>query len=124
MEARLSGIRETFSGEACEEVIALLELLCRRGRLAILEDCLKEYQELLRIFQNKAVAKVTSAVALTKEEQTRLQERLAQQSKQSVLLSCSVDPSLIGGIIVEMNGGVMDGSLRTCLEQVKEVVNQ
>ncbi len=124
MEARLSGIRETFSGEICLEIQSLLELLCRRGRLGILEDCLKEYQELLRDFYSNSIAKVTSAVALTREEQDRLRSRLEKISKRSVVLSCSVDPKLIGGMIVEMNGSVLDGSLKTRLEQVKEVVSQ
>ena len=124
MDTRLSGIQETFKTEVCEEVRALLELLCRRGRLGILEECLKEYQALLRIFHGKAIAKVTSAVSLTSEEQVRLQTQLEKKSGQSVVLSCFVDPELIGGIIVEMDGCVMDGSLKARLNQVKEVVSQ
>lgn len=124
MESRLSGIRETFSGDVCEEVQSFLELLCRRGRLEILEDCLKVYQELLRVSHNTAIAKVTSAIPLSQEERNCLQIQLEKKSGRSVVLSCFVKPELIGGMIVEMDGSVLDGSLKTRLEQVKDVVSQ
>lgn len=124
LEVRLAGIQETFREEVCEEVRSLVALLCRRGRLGILEACLSEYQALLRHFYKKTIVNVTSAVALTMAEQARLQAKLEAQSQQSVVLSCSVNSDLIGGIIVEMNGCVLDGSLKTQMEQVKEVVSQ
>ncbi|MBR5280436.1 MAG: ATP synthase F1 subunit delta [Clostridia bacterium] len=123
LDARLAGIREAFSPVACEEVVSFLELLCRRGRLALLETCVTQYQEMLQTLRNKKVVKVTSAVPLTAEEQTRLQTKL-EQNGQQVILSCSVDAGLIGGMIVEMDGGIIDGSLKSRLKQVKEVVSQ
>ena len=123
LDARLAGIREAFSPVACEEVVSLLELLCRRGRLALLESCVAQYQEMLQALRNQKVVKVTSAVPLTEDEQTRLQAKL-EQNGQQVILSCSVDASLIGGMIVEMDGGIIDGSLKSRLKQVKEVVSQ
>ena len=39
-------------------------------------------------------------------------------------LTCRVDPSLLGGLIVEMDGKIMDGSLRYRLRDVKEVMSQ
>ena len=40
-----------------------------------------------------------------------------------VTLQCSVDPALIGGVRVEVDGKVIDGSIRNKLEQIKEVMN-
>ncbi len=124
LEARLSGIREAFSPVVCAEVVSFIELLCRRGRMGLLEDCYQQYQEMLQAFRHKTVAKVISAVPLTKEEQGRLRVQLEKKSGQSVVLSCSVNPDLIGGMIVEMDGEIIDGSLKNRLKQVKEVVSQ
>ena len=66
----------------------------------------------------------TSAVSLTDRECIELTKKLEKISGNTVSLDCHVDPSLIGGVIVEMNGRVMDGSLRHRLREVKDVINR
>ena len=53
-----------------------------------------------------------------------MKQKLEKISGQTVLLDRTVDPSLMGGVVVEMNGRVMDGSLRRRLRAVKEVMEQ
>ena len=40
-----------------------------------------------------------------------------------MILECAVDPALLGGIRVETEGRVLDGSLRTRLQEIKEVMD-
>ena len=66
------------------------------------------------------VARVKSAVPLTKEERTILKERLRERFGQEFLLHLQVDPSLIGGLVVEVKGQVIDGSVAGKLSALEE----
>ena len=68
----------------------------------------------------RTVARVKSAVPLTKEERTMLKERLRERFGQEFLLRMQVDPALIGGLVVEAKGQVIDGSVAGKLEALKE----
>ncbi len=124
MEERLQVIEKVFGSIVPEHVLSFLQLLCERRRLGVLEECIKEYLCLLQAKEATTVAKVTSAVPLTPAELTTLKQKLEKISGNTVTTECHIDPSLLGGVIVELNGKVMDGSLRHRLREVKDVMNQ
>lgn len=66
------------------------------------------------------VARVRSAVSLTKEERTTLKERLRERFGEEFILRMWVDPSLIGGLVIEAKGQIIDGSVAGKLEALKE----
>ena len=66
------------------------------------------------------VARVRSAVPLTKEERAILKERLRKRFGQDFLLYLEVDPSLIGGLVVEVRDHIIDGSVASKLDALKE----
>ena len=68
-------------------------------------------------------ATVTSAVALTDEEKQRLQAALEKQSGGKVNIAYALDRELLGGLIVEIDGKILDGSVRDRLQRVKEVIS-
>jgi F-type H+-transporting ATPase subunit delta len=123
LQERRELIAQAFS-DMPEHVVSFMQLLCERGRIDSFPECAEEYRRLLRNYESVAVAKVTSAVPLTQAEAEALKEKLQQQGKRTVLLECTVDSSLIGGVVVEMDGLLIDGSLRHRLQQVKEVIKQ
>ena len=52
-----------------------------------------------------------------------IRAELEKRFGRNITLSCEVDPSLIGGVRVEVDGRVIDGSIRNKLEQIKDVMN-
>ena len=66
------------------------------------------------------VARIRSVVPLTKEERTILKERLRERFGEEFILRMRVDPSLIGGLVVEAKGQIIDGSVASKLEALKE----
>jgi F-type H+-transporting ATPase subunit delta len=83
----------------------------------------EEYESLLRDEQGETVALVTSAVPMKETEMVVLQALLEKKTGRKIMLRCTVDPSLIGGLRVEADGWVADGSIRNKLQQIKEVMN-
>ena len=82
-----------------------------------------EYKALLNAWSHVFEARVTCAAELTSQEQAQLKAKLETIYGGTVRMAYTVDPSLLGGLIVEIDGKIMDGSLRRRLRDVKEVMN-
>ena len=67
-------------------------------------------------------ANVVSAVPLKKAEKEQLKIKLEKLTNKTVLLNCYVNRSILGGMIVHVDGKVFDGSLRRRLHDIKEVI--
>lgn len=124
LNERLEAVEAALADGFPKYVISWVQLLCEKGRIGCFSECVKEYRALLAAKNAVVTAKVTSAVPLTEGEAEALKQKLEKISGQTVLLDCTVDPALLGGVVVEMNGRVMDGSLRHRLRAVKEVMEQ
>ena len=123
LKERLSVIENAFSGVIPEHVLSYLQLLCEKGRMPYFMESVEEYQQLLDASERIVNAKVSSAVELTEEEKKKLISKLELMEKGKVRAEYFVDATLLGGLIVEVDGKVMDGSLRHRLHEVKEVMN-
>ncbi len=121
---RLEAIGAILGGNLPTHVLSFLQLLCEKGRIRAFESCVEEYRSLLRLRESVINAKVITAVPLTEQELQGLVRSLEKKSGKTVIPDCSVDPSLLGGVIVEIEGTVMDGSLRHRLHEVKEVMKR
>jgi ATP synthase F1 delta subunit len=65
---------------------------------------------------------LTSAVALDPNTVTHLKEQIGAQTGSQVLLEETVDPDIIGGIVVRVGNQILDASIRTRLEQLRRTV--
>lgn len=70
--------------------------------------------------RGETVAKVKSAIPLTREEQIALKEGLKKRFGEDFFLDLEVDPSLIGGLVIEVKEMVMDFSVAGKLEALRE----
>ena len=117
-------LAQTFGQILPEQVLSFVQLLCAHGRIRSLTDCIAEYRLLYQTAVAMSTAEVTSAVPLTEDENKRLSETLSARFGRTVTLVCTVDESLLGGMVVRVDGKVLDGSLRSRLHAVKEVMKQ
>ncbi len=124
LSERLSAIEEAFGNTYPREIVSFLKLLCERRHIEEFSDCVCEYKRLANELGKVSQAKVTSAVELTDKEKDALKQKLEKMSGHTVMLDLTVDKSLLGGIIVEIDGKVMDNSLRKHLKEVKDVISK
>ncbi len=123
LSERTAAIRQALGTAVCPTVCSFVQLLCEQGYIKALPACIDAYMEMDRAAKRRSVAEVTSAVPLTEEEQAQLIKKLTAMSGRTVTLDCTVDPALLGGIIVRMDGKVLDGSVKRRLRDMKEVIN-
>ena len=117
-------LEQAFGEVLPEQVLSFIQLLCGGGLIRSLPECIDEYHRLYQAAVAMATAYVTSAVALTEDQKTRLGEKLAAKFGRHIDLVCEVDEHLLGGITVRIDGVVLDGSLRRRLHAVKDVIEQ
>ena len=100
--------------------IHFLLLLLERDRLNYLPSIATRYQHLLNEARGRTEAKVVSPGSLDSVMVDRLREVLHRISGKEIVLQQETDPGLIGGVLVEFEGKVYDGSVRTQLEKMKQ----
>lgn len=119
---RIGALTEAFKGSVPDRVLAMVSLFCEKGHIMDFAECKEAYKELLLEEEMRSIAKVSSAVALSEEEKTRLVNSLEKKYGHKVELECSIDESLIGGMVIEIEGKVIDGSLKSRLRHIKEAI--
>jgi F-type H+-transporting ATPase subunit delta len=94
-------------------------LLLDRGRIGILRAAARAYRELADQRTGQVRASVTSAAPLGAAELDRVRRALEGRTGRKVLIAASVDPALIGGLVARVGDLVLDGSVRTQLEEMR-----
>jgi F-type H+-transporting ATPase subunit delta len=97
-----------------------LSLLLERDRLAHLPGIVSCYRRLLNEAKGRVEAKVVSAAPLESALAERVRAQLRTLSGKDVVMTQEVDGSLLGGMTVELEGKVYDGSIRTQLDKMKQ----
>ena len=122
-EERLNALDTAFRGKIPDILLAILRMMVSRGHVSALSGMARDYEELARGYRGESMAVVTSAVPLKEAETVALREKLEKKLARKITLQCQVNPDLIGGIRVEVDGRVIDGSIRNKLDEIKEVMN-
>jgi F-type H+-transporting ATPase subunit delta len=104
------------------QVQSLALLLLERGRIAALPAIARAYQEMCDEKLGRARATVTSAHPLDVATQTEIRRVLEQRTGRSVVMTAEVDPTLIGGIVAQVAGLVLDGSLSARLSALRSKI--
>jgi F-type H+-transporting ATPase subunit delta len=110
----------TQSQQLSALTVHFLSLLLDRGRLAHLPGIVSCYRRLLNEAKGRVEAKVVSASTLDAAMVERMRDRLRGISGKEVVLQQEIDPQLLGGLLVELEGKIYDGSVRTQLEKMKQ----
>lgn len=100
------------------EVVNLVKLLVTNGKIGLLPQISKMYEQYKADDEGYVNVDLYSAYPLTKAEQTKYVSMLEKQLNKKVNAAVSVDKSLIGGILAKAGDIVIDGSVRGQLHQL------
>ncbi len=121
---RIAALEAAFGEYLPKDVLSFLELMCEKGRLQVFFEAKTAYSELFAEAEKIMKVKVRSAVELSEDQKKRLSEKLEKREKATVNIEYVVEESLLGGVVIEMDDKVIDGSLQNRLQQVKEVISR
>jgi len=101
-----------------------LKVLVMKKRTPEMAQILKEYERLYDIKQNRLVVNVETAVDLDKSIVDELENMTADMLKKNVHVNVKKNPDIFGGLIVEMDGTIIDASLRRKLRELRKVLDK
>ncbi|PSJ52600.1 F0F1 ATP synthase subunit delta [Kumtagia ephedrae] len=96
-----------------------LKVVAKNRRLFAVPSMIKAFRRIAAEARGEVAAEVTSAHALTAAQQTELKAALKGVAGKDVAISVTVDPSLLGGLVVRLGSRQIDTSLRTKLNSLK-----
>ncbi|MDZ5699404.1 MULTISPECIES: F0F1 ATP synthase subunit delta [Phyllobacteriaceae] len=96
-----------------------LRVVARNRRLFAVPQMIRAFREIAADARGEVAAEVTSAHALTAAQERELQESLKEVAGKDVAVKLTVDPSLLGGIVVKLGSRQIDTSLKTKLNSLK-----
>lgn len=112
-------VEDLLGGKATATTTQLVSMVVGSGRGRDLLPIIDKLVQRAANSKQLEVAEVRSAVALTDDQQTRLKAALTNATGKQVSLKLIVDPSVLGGIVATVGDVVIDGSVRTRVEQLK-----
>jgi F-type H+-transporting ATPase subunit delta len=101
-----------------------LMVLARNRRLFAVENVIRAFKGLASKERGEVEASITSAVPLTPAQQQELVDSLRQKLGKAPKLTVTVDPKLLGGLIVKVGSQMIDTSLRTKLKNLEKAMKE
>jgi F-type H+-transporting ATPase subunit delta len=119
LTAKLEAVNRVFP-DLRPEIRNLIEMLIGRRRAELMPQVAEGFRELVDDLLGRTSASVVSARPLQDEELTLIQQRLNERTGKTVRLSTSVDESLIGGVVIRVGDELIDASVITRLERLRQ----
>jgi len=101
-----------------------LGTLAQNRRLAELPSMIRAFNTIAAAQRGEVTAEVTSAHALTDSQIASLKDRLTAREGRTVKLKTNVDPDLLGGLVVTIGSTRIDGSIKTRLNSLANVMKK
>lgn len=99
-------------------------LIARNRRLFAAPDMIKAFRSLAARARGEAQAEVVSAQALSDQQMQQLKDSLRASVGKDVQITAKVDPALLGGLVVKIGSRMIDSSLRTKLNSLKNAMKE
>jgi len=118
-ERKQAVLDHVFGGRASDVFLHTLQVLNNHDRLDLLRHVVTAYRTIHDQKAGRIIAEVRSAVSLTDEQRHRLLETVREVSAREPVLHETIDPSLLGGLVVQVGDWVYDASVRTKLDTLR-----
>lgn len=112
-------LQRTFKGSSSGLFLNLLGVLSEKSRLALIHEIAIAYQQLLDVKLNRVRAEVTVAQGLNEQELDEVKARVSAALGKTALVEQKVDDSIIGGLVLKVQGKVMDASVKAQLDTMR-----
>jgi F-type H+-transporting ATPase subunit delta len=119
-ENKRAMVEKLFHGRTIDLFVRFLLLLLKKKRVACLFDVLRAYRELVEEYQGIAEARVTTALPLPADLSDRLRAELERLFGKKVRIRPRIDPRIIGGLFVVIEGKIIDRSIRSELQKLRD----
>ena len=122
-DAKKNVLKDVLGEQISTTSLTFLMLLVDRNRIAFLDSVAQKFLELSYKKDSIEIAKITSSIQLSGQQQKDLAEKLkVMTGAKQIKLALRVDPKLIGGFTVEVGSKLIDTSIRGQLKQISSLL--
>ncbi len=108
--------------DADPTLMNFLELLIENHRVPVIFRARRQFEVLWEREHRLLPVEVTSAVTLDPAIAEELGRKIHEQTGQNVELTSTVDPNILGGIVLRVGNSILDASIKNRLQQLKREV--
>ncbi|MCL2215477.1 MAG: ATP synthase F1 subunit delta [Defluviitaleaceae bacterium] len=117
-------LSKAFGESVHQDLLGFMKLVIAKNREAYLLPALIKLSEMIKAHSNQTTARVVSAVPLTDGQAAQLTATLTRKLGKMVDITVIVDPSVIAGISIQVEGYFLDRTVRTMLKDMRESIKR
>jgi len=119
-EEKFAFLQKAFGDHIHQDLLGFMRLCVSKNREAFLLPALQKLVEMIKTHQRQTTARIVSAVPLTDAQAEQLTVLLAKKLNKTVDVTVIVDPTVIAGISIHVDGYFLDRTVKTMLKDMKE----
>ncbi|MBQ6496500.1 MAG: ATP synthase F1 subunit delta [Firmicutes bacterium] len=123
-EEKKKVLEEVFGGKICQEMMNFLFVLIDKRRAGRFERIIKVYRDLLEKEEGVSYGTVFSVEKLSEERIAQLEEQTSRLLRMKVKLENEIDPKLIAGVKILVEGKIIDASYRKRFDEMASQLKQ
>ncbi|MBI2940350.1 MAG: ATP synthase F1 subunit delta [Chloroflexi bacterium] len=91
--------------------VNLVKVLIANGRIEALPQVVAEFERFANDYRGIAIARATTALPLDESEAKRVEGQLSRLTGRRIVLQLGVDPTILGGLVVQIDDRLINGSV-------------
>lgn len=123
-EVKKNIVRTLFAKRISPLLLNFLYLVVEWRRGEVLEGVVEHFHVLVHKVEGKVKVDATVAVDLSAELKKSVEKRVSQITGRTAVMDWHTDPEILGGIVISVNDTLIDYSLRTQLNEMKELLSR
>jgi len=111
-----------FKGRIDEELLTFLLILIEKDRILFTEEKLKEMKKIHLERNNTLLAEVKTVIPLMETERENLRLKLSKMYDKKIIFDEKIDKRVLGGVYIRVGDDVIDGTIKSKLEEMKKLM--
>ena len=119
-DKKIQLLDQSFKGNVDQYVLNFLKLLVQSRRIRYIDDIVKSYIKLSNQYLGIEEGMIYTPYEFTDQQIQDIEKAISQKENKKVTLKVSIDPSLLGGIKVQISNRIYDGTIKNKVEMLKK----
>ena len=111
-----------FKGNIDDDLLSFLLILIEKGRILFIREKLNEMEKIHLERNNTLRATVITAIPMLDSEIEALKIKLEGKYNKTIILTPEIDKSILGGVYVRVGNDVIDDTVKSKLDEMKEIM--
>lgn len=111
-----------FKGNIDDELLSFLLILIEKDRISYIREKLNQMEKIHLERNNTLIANVKTAIPLLDSEIEELKDKLEKKYDKTIIMYPEVDESILGGVFIRVGNDVIDGTVKSKLEEMKDIM--